>query len=126
MAAENGILEIRTYALKPGAGAEYERLFREDVGPMLARYGISVVGFGPSLDEADSFVLLRSFPSLAARDEQEERFYGSDEWLRQWRRQVLDLIDTYHTVVLSPGPDAVAALAAALAPGRGGVGGSTR
>ena len=34
-----GIVEIRTYTLKPGSGAGFHRTFVEDALPMLERWG---------------------------------------------------------------------------------------
>jgi hypothetical protein len=94
------ILEIRTYQLKPGGTAEFQRLFRDVSGPMLERHGIAVVGHGPSLDKDDQYVLLRSFATMAERTAQEDSFYGSDEWRQGPREAVLALIVTYHTIAL--------------------------
>ena len=116
--AGEGILEIRTYELVPGERAEFDRVFREDAVPMLGRFGIRVVGFGPSAEGDDAYVLMRAFPSMAARDEQEDRFYGSEEWVGRQREPVVSRIRAYHTVVLAPGAEAVDALAAGLAADR--------
>ena len=40
------IIEIRTYRLKPGAREEFDRLFREEAGPLLATFDIDVVRYG--------------------------------------------------------------------------------
>ena len=86
---------------------------------MLRRFGVRVVGFGPSAEAGDAYVLLRAFPSLAARDEQEDRFYGSDEWVQHQREPVVSRIRSYHTVVLAPGAEAVDALTRRPGPGPG-------
>jgi hypothetical protein len=49
------IVEIRTYTLKPGSGAAFHCTFVEESLPMLQRWGVEVVGFGPSLDNEDSY-----------------------------------------------------------------------
>lgn len=46
---------------------------------MLARHGIDVVGQGASIEDAEHYVLLRSFRSPEERNEKEEAFYESDE-----------------------------------------------
>jgi hypothetical protein len=95
------VLDIRTYKLVPGGGKEFDRIFRERALPMLRRFGIDVVGYGPSLEDGDLYCLIRSFDSHADRDEQLEAFYGSDEWQRNHRDEVMALIESYHTVALS-------------------------
>jgi len=50
----DGVIEIRTYKLEPGAGPEFHRLAVEESLPMLKRWGVEVVAIGPSLDDEDS------------------------------------------------------------------------
>ncbi|MGC5019549.1 NIPSNAP family protein [Micromonospora sp. DT47] len=97
------ILEIRTYRLRPGTIDEFVRVMREEATPLLARFGITVVTAGASLvreDGHEEAYLIRAFPSLAVRDEQEEAFYGSDAWRDGPREAILSRIESYHTVVL--------------------------
>jgi NIPSNAP len=98
----SGVLDLRTYKLRPGAGEQFERILRADALPLLARFGIGVVAYGPSLEDGDAYYLLRSFASTAERDERLDAFYGSVEWRQQHREAVLALIDSYH-VLLLPG-----------------------
>lgn len=107
------MLEIRTYRIREGERDEFGRR-ASAVVPMLQRYGIDVVGHGPSIEDAEHYVLLRSFASLAERDEQEGAFYEGDEWLSGPREGILELIETYHTVVLRSTPEAMRALAESL------------
>ncbi|MGH3132214.1 MAG: NIPSNAP family protein [Gaiellaceae bacterium] len=94
------ILDIRTYKLVAGTRDEFDRIFREGARPMLERHGIDVVAAGPSVQDDDHYVLIRSFASLDERREQLERFYGSEEWLESYDAQVMEMIEAYHTVVL--------------------------
>ena len=57
-------MEIRTYTLKPGSGAGFNRTFVEDALPMLERWGVDVVAFGPSLDDDDAYFLMRAYQSV--------------------------------------------------------------
>jgi NIPSNAP len=94
------VLDLRTYRLVPGGGAEFDRIARDRALPMLRRFGIDVIGYGPSLEDGDVYYLIRAFPSAARREEQLEAFYGSDEWRQNHRDSVLPLIETYHTVLI--------------------------
>jgi hypothetical protein len=94
------VLDLRTYELVPGGGAEFDRIFRERTLPMLRRHGIDVIGHGPSLEDGDVYYLMRAFPSAAVRDEQLDAFYGSAEWRDNHRESVLALIQSYHTVLI--------------------------
>ena len=110
------VLEIRTYRIRDGKRDEFGRRVSA-VLPLLKRYRIDVVGHGPSIEDAEHYVLLRSFASLDQRDEQERAFYEGDEWRAGPREGILELIETYHTVVLRSTPEAVRALAESL-PGK--------
>jgi hypothetical protein len=94
-------VEIRSYNLKPGARAEFHRLASEVAVPMLKRWKIDVVGYGPSLHDDTTYFLIRSFASVADRERSEDAFYGSDEWRYGPRDSVLALIDSYTTIVLT-------------------------
>jgi hypothetical protein len=94
------VLDLRTYKLVSGGGAEFDRIFRERTLPMLRRHGIDVVGHGPSLEDGDVYYLMRTFPSAAVRDDQLGAFYGSAEWRDNHRESVLALIQSYHTVLI--------------------------
>ena len=98
--AMNHILEIRSYQLKPDTGAEFHRLFLEQAFPMLKRWNVDVVGYGPSLHDPDSYYLMRRYDNLAQREETESAFYGSDEWRQGPREAILALIETYTEIVL--------------------------
>ena len=47
-------LEIRSYSLKPGTREEFHRLFIEEALPMLQRWNVDVVDYGPSLHDENS------------------------------------------------------------------------
>ncbi len=107
------VLEIRTYRIRDGKRDEFGRRVSA-VLPLLQRHGIDVVGHGPSIEDAEHYVLLRSFASLDQLDEQERAFYEGDEWRAGPREGILELIETYHTVVLRSTPEAVRTLAESL------------
>jgi hypothetical protein len=71
----------------------------EGTVPMLRRYGITVVAYGPSIHDDDHAFLIRSFVSTAERKRQLEAFYGSAEWKSTYEDRVTELIASYHTVV---------------------------
>jgi hypothetical protein len=112
--AGSRVLDLRTYKLVPGGGESFDRIFRERALPMLERFRIDVVGYGPSLDDCDLYFLLRAFPSAARRKEQLDSIYGSDDWQQNHRDAVLALIETYHTVVIEQTPEISHALGPAI------------
>lgn len=96
----NRLVEIRSYNLKPGAAADFHRLVTEQSVPLLHRWGVDVVAFGPSLHHDDSYYLIRAYASLEDLETSEDAFYGSDEWRRGPRRAILNRIDSYTSAVI--------------------------
>jgi ketosteroid isomerase-like protein len=94
------LVEIRSYNLKPGARDRFHQLFVRESLPMLRRWKIDVVAYGPSLHDRDSYYLMRSFASAAERERIEDAFYTSREWLEGPRAAVLADIASYTTVVI--------------------------
>ena len=98
------VLEIRTYRLRAGTTAAFHQVFLDQALPLLREFGLDVLRGAPSErneDGEESYVLLRAFDSLDARDEQEARFYGSDAWRTGPQQAVMSKIESYHTVVLT-------------------------
>jgi hypothetical protein len=104
------VVEIRSYNLKTGTRDRFHRLFLEQALPMLQRWKVDVVAYGPSLHDKDSYYLMRAFPSIEERQKSEDAFYGSEEWKQGPREAILAAIDSYTTVVIN----ADAALLASL------------
>lgn len=97
------VIEIRTYTLRAGTGADFPRLVVEESLPMLKRWGVKVVAFGPSLDDEDSYYLIRAYPSLEEPQASQDAFYGSDEWRNGPREAIVSRIESHHSVVLPAG-----------------------
>jgi hypothetical protein len=116
--ADTPVLDLRTYQLVPGGGEDFDRLFRERALPMLERFGIEVLRYGHSLEDADLYFLMRTFPSVTHRNEQLDAFYGSEEWRQTHRDAVLALIQTYHTLLISLTNGQIGRSGAPLHPGR--------
>src|SRR5258707_11966710 len=52
-------VEVRSYDLKPNTRAEYHRLFLEEAMPLIQRFHVDVVAYGPSLQNENSYYLMR-------------------------------------------------------------------
>jgi hypothetical protein len=107
------VLEIRTYRVRAGTRELFGRRMAAAI-PMLRRCGIDVVGLCPSEADDEHYALLRSFDSLEEREVLEAAFYGSDAWRSGPREGIIELIETYHTVVVRSTRDAVGSLAKSL------------
>jgi len=93
-------IEIRSYNLKPGTREGFHRLFIEKAFPMLKRWNVDVVSYGPSLHDENSYHLMRRFDSLAHREQSEDAFYSSDEWRNGPREAIVSLIENYTEIVI--------------------------
>lgn len=94
-------VEIRSYNLKPGTRDRFQQTFLKEGLPMLKRWNVDVVGYGPSLHDKDSYFLMRGFTSVEQRQKDEDAFYGSDEWKQGPRERILADIESYTTVVIT-------------------------
>jgi hypothetical protein len=94
------VLEVRSYNLKPGTRDRFHQRFERDALPMLHRWNVDVVSYGASRHDADSYFLMRAFPSVEDRQRSEDAFYGSDEWRKGIRDAVLADIESYTTIVI--------------------------
>lgn len=94
------VVEIRSYNLKPGTRERFHQRFEREALPMLRRWKVDVLSYGPSLHDKDSYFLMRAYASAEERQKSEDAFYGSDEWKKGPREAVLADIESYTTVVL--------------------------
>ena len=94
------VLDLRTYRIVPGRRDEFDRIFREEVLPMLQARGIEVTGYGPSLADDRHYYLARAFPSEAERERELRSFYESDEWLSTYAAIVTALVESFHHLVV--------------------------
>jgi hypothetical protein len=110
----NRLVEIRCYTLKPGVGAEFHRLVREESLPLLKEAAIDVLGYGPSLHDEDSYFLIRVYDGLEHMRSSEEVFYGSDAWRLGTREAILGLIESYSSGTLWLSESAIEAMRESL------------
>ena len=103
-------LEFRLYKLKPGMRGQFHAIAKDAV-EMLHRHEITVVGHGPSAHDADSYFLMRAYPSLEAREKALAGFYGSQEWAKRFNEEVTGMIESYNTIVLEATDPAVRTIA---------------
>jgi ketosteroid isomerase-like protein len=100
MPSDSAVAEIRSYTLRPGTRDAFHQLVLDYSLPMLKRWKIEVLGYGPSLQEDSSYYLVRIYPSLEARHRSEDAFYGSDEWKKGPREAIVSRIINFTTVIL--------------------------
>ena len=71
---------------------------------MLEHWGVEVVAFGPSIDDEDSYCLIRAYPSVAELERNQDAFYGSDEWRNGPREAIVSRIESSISVVMPAVP----------------------
>lgn len=94
------LIEIRSYNLKPGSRGQFEKLFIDQALPLLTKWKVEVVAYGPSLHDENSFFLARTYYTLDHRQKSQDAFYGSEDWVKGPREAVLALVENYATLVL--------------------------
>src|SRR5688572_5669364 len=99
--ASTRVVEMRSYNLKPGTRDRFHQVFLKEALPMLKRWKVDVVGYGPSLHDKDSYFLMRAFEGIDQRQKSEDAFYGSEEWIKGPRERILADIDSYTTIVIT-------------------------
>jgi hypothetical protein len=94
------MIEIRSYNLKPGSRGAFHELFINECLPILYKWNIHVAGFGPSINDENSYYLIRAYRDLNDMQQTEDAFYNSDDWKKGPREKVLSYILNYTTIVL--------------------------
>ncbi len=97
------ITEIRIYKLKDNTAAEFYKAFTEQSLPMMKRWKVTVVDYGFSLIDNDSFYLIRNYENLEQRKVSQDAFYGSAEWINGPEKVIMGCIDTYNTSIVDSG-----------------------
>ena len=97
----NRIVEIRSYALKPGTASDFHDVVASTAIPMLRERGFDVVAFGPSPHDPNAYFLIRAFADLADLEAQEEAFYSSEAWRQGPREAIVSRIESYLDTILS-------------------------
>jgi hypothetical protein len=102
--SEREITEIRTYRIKAGRREEFLRYFETHVAPLQRSKGIVIVGPFRDIEDGDTIVWLRTFPSLDDRKRMLGAFYESDEWKDGLKEITGEMIEGHSQVlVLLPG-----------------------
>ena len=96
----NHFVEFRSLNIKTGTREQFHRLYIQESLPLLKRWNIDVVAHGPSLHDENTYYVICRFDSLAQREQSEDAFYRSDDWIKGPREAMLALIENYTDIVL--------------------------
>jgi quinol monooxygenase YgiN len=96
------IVELRRYALQPGARETLIELFDREFVETQEEVGMCVLGQFRDLDDPDSFVWLRGFDDMERRRRALEDFYGGPVWKAHSREANATMIDSGNVLLLRP------------------------
>ena len=103
-------LEIRNYRLYPNKREEFHRLVTEQSYPLMKKWKVDVVAFGPSSHDEDSYCLIRAYESEAHRETSQDAFYSSDDWKEGPREAILPLLEKGVAITIEMDVEAIDAL----------------
>jgi len=93
------IVEVRRYRIKPGKRDEFIRFFETRSVPALLDHGMKVMGPLIDVENPNAFVFLRGFPSLEAREQMKDAFYGGKLWKDELEAIAMPMIESYDVVL---------------------------
>jgi hypothetical protein len=96
------IVELRRYALRPGARETLIELFDRELVETQEEVGMQVLGQFRDLDDPDSFVWLRGFSDMPTRKRALEAFYGGPTWKEHAGAANATMIDSDNVLLLRP------------------------
>lgn len=96
------VIELRQYTLHPGQRDTLIDLFDREFIETQEAVGMTVLGQFRDLDDADRFVWLRGFASIAARAEALAGFYGGPVWQAHRNAANATMIDSDNVLLLRP------------------------
>jgi hypothetical protein len=98
------IVELRQYTLHAGRRETLIELFEREFIESQEALGMSVIGQFRDRDDANRFVWLRGFPSMAARGEALGSFYGGPVWQAHREAANATMLDSDNVLLLHHTP----------------------
>ena len=96
------IVELRRYALHPGARETLIELFDRELVETQEEVGMRVLGQFRDLDDPDSFVWLRGFTDMRERKRALAAFYGGPVWKEHAHAANSTMVDSDNVLLLRP------------------------
>jgi hypothetical protein len=98
------IVEVRSYRITPGRRAEFIHFFETRSIPALRAHGMKILGPLLDLKNPNTFVWLRSFPSLEERDRMKTAFYEGELWKKELEAIAMPMLESYDVVLCETSP----------------------
>lgn len=95
-----GVIEFRTYKIRPGQRDQIMELLRTRLFPLHREIGMRVLGPFPSAEDADTLVWMRAFPDAASRDTMTKTLYGGAGWKDELEGLILPAITEHHVALV--------------------------
>ena len=111
------IVELRRYALRPGARETLIELFDREFVESQEEVGMRVLGQFRDLDDPDAFVWLRGFGDMGTRKRALEAFYGGPAWKHHASAANATMVDVGNVLLLRPVWASSSTATAGLRPG---------
>ena len=94
------IIEMRTYKIKPGQRAEFLKIFESKSLPEHQKIGMKILGPFLSVEDADTFFWMRTFPDLKSREAMRDQFYEGKLWKEDLEQKLMPMIERYDVVLV--------------------------
>ena len=98
------IVEVRTYKTQPGRRDEFIKFFETRAVAAQRSHGMKILGPLLDLENPDTFVWLRSFPSLDERDRMKDAFYEGELWKNELEAIAMPMLESYAVVLCETSP----------------------
>jgi quinol monooxygenase YgiN len=96
------IVELRRYALQPGARETLIELFDRELVESQEELGMLLLGQFRDLDDPNSFVWLRGFSDMETRKRALEGFYGGPVWKEHAKAANATMLESDNVLLLRP------------------------
>ena len=99
------IVEVRTYRVKPGLRDRFLDFFEREAVPLQRSFGMRVVGPFLDVEDPDTFIWLRAFPSHDERERMKRALYEGAKWKGELEAIAMPMLESYSFTLteLAPG-----------------------
>lgn len=94
------VIEMRTYKTKPGRREGYLRIFVAKWVPAHEAVGVRILGPFLSVEDPDTFVVMRGFPDVDSREPMKAKFYESELWKQELEKTLMPMLDRFDEAVV--------------------------
>jgi hypothetical protein len=94
------VIEMRTYKTKPGMRSRFLEIFHSKSIPAHREIGIKILGPFHSVEDPDTFFVMRGFPDLASRLPMKAKFYEGAVWQEELKSVLLPMLEKYEVLLV--------------------------